>query len=151
MFVGIDVTHPSPGSSSHAPSVSVIVASVDKFPGQWPATLRIQCGRQEEVDELSEMLKSRFKVWKTKGKHAAFPKNILISRDGVSEGQYDMVLSKELPSLRKACEQMYLRPTSKRACLASRSSSAASGIRLDFTLPLSRPVTALATHSPAPL
>jgi eukaryotic translation initiation factor 2C len=114
MVVGIDVTHPSPGSSSHAPSVSAMVASVDKFLGQWPATLRIQGARQEEVDDLAEMLKSRLSVWKTKGKHIAFPENILIYRDGVSEGQYDMVLAKELPQLRRACEQIYPAPDTKK-------------------------------------
>ncbi|KAF2105445.1 putative RNA interference and gene silencing protein [Lophiotrema nucula] len=107
MVVGIDVTHPSPGSSSNAPSVSAMVASVDKFLGQWPATLRIQRARQENVDDLAEMLKSRLNLWKTKGKHTALPENILIYRDGVSEGQYDMVLSQELPQLRRACEQVY--------------------------------------------
>ncbi|KAF5700184.1 putative argonaute like post-transcriptional silencing QDE-2 [Fusarium mundagurra] len=107
MIVGIDVTHPSPGSSSNAPSVSAMVASIDKFLGQWPATLRIQRARQENVDDLTEMLKSRLVLWKTKGRHAALPENILIYRDGVSEGQYDMVLSQELPQLRRACEQMY--------------------------------------------
>ncbi|KAG9192783.1 hypothetical protein G6011_11517 [Alternaria panax] len=113
MVVGIDVTHPSPGSASNAPSVSAMVASVDRFLGQWPATLRIQRGRQENVDDLAEMLKSRLNLWKTKGKdhhgrpHLLFPENILIYRDGVSEGQYDMVLSKELPQLRKACEAVY--------------------------------------------
>ncbi|XWW92784.1 hypothetical protein V2A60_000711 [Cordyceps javanica] len=107
MVVGIDVTHPSPGSSSNAPSVSAMVASVDKFLAQWPATLRIQKARQENVDDLTDMLKSRLSLWKTKGKHAALPENILIYRDGVSEGQYDMVVSRELPQLRRACEQMY--------------------------------------------
>ncbi|KAF2790570.1 putative RNA interference and gene silencing protein [Melanomma pulvis-pyrius CBS 109.77] len=107
MVVGIDVTHPSPGSSSNAPSVSAMVASIDKFLGQWPATLRIQRGKQEDVDDLAEMLKSRLNLWRDKGKHAVLPENILIYRDGVSEGQYDMVLSKELPQLRRACEKMY--------------------------------------------
>ncbi|EDN03752.1 predicted protein [Histoplasma mississippiense (nom. inval.)] len=107
MVVGIDVTHPSPGSSSNAPSVSAMVASIDKFLGQWPATLRKQRARQENVDDLTEMLKSRLSLWKTKGKHTALPENILIYRDGVSEGQYDMVLSQELPQLRRACEQVY--------------------------------------------
>lgn len=107
MVVGIDVTHPSPGSSSNAPSVSAMVASIDRFLGQWPAILRIQRAKQENVDGLTEMLKSRLNLWKTKGKHTAFPENILIYRDGVSEGQYDMVYSQELPQLRTACEQVY--------------------------------------------
>jgi hypothetical protein len=114
MVVGIDVTHPSPGSASNAPSVSAMVASVDRFLGQWPATLRIQRARQENVDDLAEMLKSRLNLWKTRGKHSAFPENILIYRDGVSEGQYDMVLSQELPQLRKACEAVYPAPDTKK-------------------------------------
>lgn len=107
MVVGIDVTHPSPGSSSKAPSVSAMVASINKFLGQWPATLRIQPAKQEKVDDLTDMLKSRLQLWKTRGKHTAFPENILVYRDGVSEGQHDMVVSQELPQLRRACEQLY--------------------------------------------
>ncbi|EED16273.1 eukaryotic translation initiation factor 2C, putative [Talaromyces stipitatus ATCC 10500] len=67
MVVGTDVTHPSPSSSSNAPSVSAMVASIDKFLGQWPATLRIQHARQENVTDLTEMFKSRLNLWKTKG------------------------------------------------------------------------------------
>jgi hypothetical protein len=107
MVVGIDVTHPSPGSASNAPSVSAMVASIDKRLGQWPATLRVQKGRQESVDALGEMLKSRLALWKSRGRHAALPENILIYRDGVSEGQYDMVLSVELSQLRQACQELY--------------------------------------------
>ncbi|CAN9164259.1 unnamed protein product [Alternaria alternata] len=97
------------------------VASVDRFLGQWPATLRIQRGKQENVDDLAEMLKSRLNLWRTKGKdhqgkpHQALPENILIYRDGVSEGQYDMVLSQELPQLRKACEAVYPATDTKKA------------------------------------
>lgn len=107
MVVGIDVTHPAPGSASNAPSISAMVASVDNSLAQWPATLRIQRGKQEDVDDLASMLKSRLNLWKSKGKHPSFPENILVYRDGVSEGQYDMVLSKELAQMRKACEQVY--------------------------------------------
>ena len=108
MVVGLDVTHPSPGSTGNAPSVAGMVASIDKNLGQWPAILRIQKeARQEMVTELNEMLKSRLRLWQTKGKHAQLPENILIYRDGVSEGQYDLVLNSELPLLRKACEEVY--------------------------------------------
>ncbi|WEW59523.1 hypothetical protein PRK78_004997 [Emydomyces testavorans] len=106
MLVGIDVTHPSPGSSSVAPSVAAVVASVDKHLGQWPATIRLQrTSKAEMVDELEEMLESRLRLWSKKNK--AFPENILIYRDGVSEGQYARVLEEELPLLRKACEGVY--------------------------------------------
>ncbi|KAL1601574.1 hypothetical protein SLS60_006489 [Paraconiothyrium brasiliense] len=114
MVVGLDVTHPQPGSTDNAPSVAAMVASTDKFLSQWPAVLRVQEGRQENVDDLGEMLKSRLNLWKTKGKHTALPENILIYRDGVSEGQYDMVIKQELSQLRRACELVYPAPDTKK-------------------------------------
>jgi eukaryotic translation initiation factor 2C len=106
MVVGIDVTHPSPGSASNAPSVAGIVASIDQWLAQWPADLQIQTARQEMVVGLDEMLKSRLRLW-AKNNKGAYPENILIYRDGVSEGQYDVVLDQELPLLRKACKEVY--------------------------------------------
>lgn len=47
MVVGVDVTHPSPGSAPNAPSIAGMVASVDKRLGQWPADLRIQESRKK--------------------------------------------------------------------------------------------------------
>jgi eukaryotic translation initiation factor 2C len=105
MVVGIDVTHPAPGSSANAPSVASIVASVDPFLAQWPADLRIQKGRQERVSELAELMASRLNLWRAK--QGQLPENILVYRDGVSEGQYQMVVQEELPELRKACEKLY--------------------------------------------
>ncbi len=115
MVVGIDVTHPSPGSSSRAPSIAGMVANVDKSLGQWPAVLRVQmAARQEMVSDLTMMLKSRLRLWKDKGRHAHFPENIIVYRDGVSEGQYQKVVDEELPRLRKACEEMYSPADSKK-------------------------------------
>ena len=105
MVVGIDVTHPAPGSSSNAPSVAGIVASVDRWLAQWPADLRIQTARQEIVSDLDSLLKSRLRLWAENQKQ--YPENILVYRDGVSEGQYDIVLGQELPLLRKACKETY--------------------------------------------
>ena len=105
MVVGIDVTHPSPGSLSNAPSVAAMVATVDRSLGQWPVALRVQAGRQEMVADLGSMLKSRLLLWKNKNK--VLPENLLFYRDGVSEGQYDKVLDTELPLLRQACVEIY--------------------------------------------
>lgn len=110
MVVGIDVTHPSPGSAPNAPSIAGMVASVDRWLGQWPAVLRIQDkARKEMVSDLTDMLKSRLRLWKDPkhGKHADLPENILVYRDGVSEGQYQLVLNEEVPLLRRACQEMY--------------------------------------------
>lgn len=42
MMVGIDVTHPGPGSVKGTPSIAVVVASIDRDLAQFPASLRIQ-------------------------------------------------------------------------------------------------------------
>jgi eukaryotic translation initiation factor 2C len=105
MVVGIDVTHPSPQSEDTAPSVAGVVASIDKTLGQWPCALRHQKGRTEMVADLEEMFKSRLLLWRTHNK--TLPKNILVYRDGVSEGQYQKVLDEELPLLRAACIRLY--------------------------------------------
>ncbi|CAO1601400.1 hypothetical protein XANCAGTX0491_005063 [Xanthoria calcicola] len=106
MIVGIDVTHPSPGSVATAPSVAGMVASVDAQLGQWPADLRIQSeARQESVSTLDVMLKTRLDLWFNRNKQ--LPQNILVYRDGVADTQYDMVLQEELPLLRKACSGLY--------------------------------------------
>ncbi|KAL7791377.1 Piwi domain-containing protein [Trichoderma ceciliae] len=115
MIVGIDVTHPSPGSSTLAPSVAGMVASVDRWLGQWPAVLSIQPkSRKEMVSELDVMLKTRLRLWRQKGRHTAFPENIIIYRDGVSEGQYQTVLDEELPLIRAACKEIYPPPDQKK-------------------------------------
>ncbi|KAI1757701.1 ribonuclease H-like domain-containing protein [Xylaria castorea] len=115
MIVGIDVTHPSPGSSSHAPSISAMVASTDSKLGQWPGTLSIQEEKREEmVSDLEEMLKSRLRFWKDHITPHAYPENILVYRDGVSEGQYSKVLEEELPQLREACKKLYPVPDQKK-------------------------------------
>jgi hypothetical protein len=106
MVVGIDVTHPSPQSGKDAPSVASMVASVDKTLSQWPATLRVQKSRQEKVDDLKSMLKRHIDIWKNQNKGVS-PENILIYRDGVSEGQYSMVINHEFPQLLDACKEKY--------------------------------------------
>lgn len=105
MVVGIDVTHPSSGSAGNAPSVAGIVASTDRTLAQWPADLRIQQPREEMVQDLVNLLKSRLQLWRTK--NGNLPENILVYRDGVSEGQYNLVLENELPELQKAGRELY--------------------------------------------
>lgn len=113
MLVGLDVTHPSPGSAKSAPSVAAIVASVDSALAQWPAELRIQPARQEMVDDLDTLMQTRLKLWAKHNKNK-YPENIVVYRDGVSEGQYDTVIDKELPLLKRACEAVYPATETKR-------------------------------------
>ena len=105
MVIGIDVTHPPPGAEG-APSVAAVVASCDKYLSQWPADLRINKSGQEMVEMLREMLITRLEHYKNVN-NQRLPKNLLIYRDGVGEGQYQIVLDEELPRLRNACRGIY--------------------------------------------
>lgn len=60
----------------------------------------------EMITDLTELLKTRFTLWK-KHNSNQLPENILVYRDGVSEGQYDLCRNIEIPAMRKACEQVY--------------------------------------------
>ena len=105
MVIGIDVTHPPPGAEG-APSVAAVVASRDKYLSQWPADLRINERRQEMVQMLQEMLTTRLELFK-KVNDQRLPERLLIYRDGVGVGQYQIVLDEELPRLRDACRRVY--------------------------------------------
>jgi eukaryotic translation initiation factor 2C len=58
------------------------------------------------------MLKSRLALW-AKSNFGAYPQNLLIYRDGVSEGQYNLIIEHELPLLRKACRETYSADSTK--------------------------------------
>ncbi|KAJ6126811.1 hypothetical protein N7523_002423 [Penicillium sp. IBT 18751x] len=105
MVVGLDVTHPSPTDPEGFPSMACIVASTDKSMGQWPGEVMVQEARKEEIGCLKAMMLGRLQHWKTINK--ALPNNILVYRDGVSDGQFNMVLKDELPQIQEAVTSLY--------------------------------------------
>ncbi|KAL8858190.1 MAG: hypothetical protein Q9178_005367 [Gyalolechia marmorata] len=106
MLVGIDVTHPSPGSLKGSPSIAGVVASINGQYGQWPASMQAQKSREEMVQKLEEMFGERLELWQRHNK-GGLPERIIIYRDGVSEGQYRKLLELELPQVRNACKKRY--------------------------------------------
>lgn len=113
MIVGIDVTHPSVGSAPSAPSIAAIVASADAELAQWPAEFRIQAPRSEMVAELDLLLQSRLRHWARSNRNA-LSANIAVYRDGVSEGQYKMVVEQEIPLIKSSCKAVYPASRTKR-------------------------------------
>ena len=109
MIVGIDVTHPGAQTKHEAPSVAAVVASTDDTLSQWPADIRLQRkSRSEMVFEVGDMMKSRLRLWKSQSiNRGLYPPNILIYRDGVSEGQEKEVLTYELQRIKAACAELY--------------------------------------------
>jgi len=113
MFAGYDVTHPTnlaSGAGENAPSLVGLVASIDSNLAQWPAVAWENKSRGEEVENVDGQFvhhfKNRIKLWQNQN-GGKLPENIVIFRDGVSEGQFKMVLDKELPHIRQACKEMY--------------------------------------------
>lgn len=108
MIVGYDVTHPTnlAGNLEGVPSLVGMVSSIDKELGQWPGTAWAQEPRQEMLGkELKERFAERLRLYRQHNNQ--LPANIIIFRDGVSEGQFKQVLEHELKLIREACEGMY--------------------------------------------
>ncbi|KAF8513192.1 Piwi domain-containing protein [Gautieria morchelliformis] len=95
MLVGMDVTHPGPGSAKGTPSIAGVVASYDPDHCVYPASLRLQESKKEMIDDLSPMMVERLQLFKEKRKR--LPDRIVVFRDGVSEGQFITVLREEYP------------------------------------------------------
>ncbi|KAL7622079.1 hypothetical protein AAE478_007581 [Parahypoxylon ruwenzoriense] len=109
MVVGYDVTHPTnlAGGAGGLPSLVGMVSSIDQDLSQWPAAAWAQAGKVEMLDKtLQATFADRLKLWRRRNK-SQLPQNIIIFRDGVSEGQFQQVLDKELPFIRQACAELY--------------------------------------------
>lgn len=109
MLVGYDVIHPTnlARNAEGLPSLVGMVSSIDRDLAQFPATAWAQAGKQEMLDQtLEARFKERLRLWQRHNKNQ-LPQNIVIFRDGVSEGQFEQVLGKELPFIRSACTATY--------------------------------------------
>lgn len=100
MLVGIDVSHPEPGSDK--PSLAAVVGSMDGRANQYMAHMSAQASRDEMVSNLEDAMVALLNAFKAKNKK--FPEKILVYRDGVSEGQFEQVLNLELPKIQGALE-----------------------------------------------
>lgn len=128
MVVGYDVSHPtgddfdkSSKSNKAAnkgvkpkddenlpPSFVGLVASVNHTLNRWPAVAWQNPSRDEMLDRktLGNQLIERLKTWKQNNKKE-LPDNIIVYRDGVSEGQYKAVLKTEVATIRDASAYYY--------------------------------------------
>ncbi|KAK0197539.1 ribonuclease H-like domain-containing protein [Armillaria mellea] len=89
MIIGADVSHAGPGSM--APSVASVVASTDLYGAQYTARMEIQRSRQEIIEKLEDMV---FRL--------------IFYRDGVSEGEFEIVRKEEMEkSLDAAVRRFY--------------------------------------------
>ena len=99
MFVGIDVSHPDPGSDR--PSIAAVTGSIDGRVSQYVAHISSQIGKTEMVACLEDSMFGIIEAFKNKN-NGAYPKHIICYRDGVSDSQFDVVLDHELPAIHGA-------------------------------------------------
>jgi eukaryotic translation initiation factor 2C len=104
MFVGGDVTHPSPDQRD-IPSVVGVACSYDQVGFRYQCAWRLQDPKMEMIVDLQNILTEHLKFYKQK--NGRLPGKIMYYRDGVSEGQFSEVLSVEMTAIRGALKAMY--------------------------------------------
>ncbi|KAG6832703.1 hypothetical protein H0H92_012275 [Tricholoma furcatifolium] len=109
MIIGADVSHPAPGSSF--PSISSLVASVDSRFSRYTASIRLQARRTEVIEKFSEMFK--IALQKFHKRNQTLPVRIFVFRDGVSEGEFQIIIDKEVASMRGVLEEEYGKDTQR--------------------------------------
>ena len=98
MIVGIDVSHAEPGSDKD--SHPAIVASINGQASQYVAYITGQKSRIEIVQPLTDgMVKLLIEF---KKRNNVMPEHIIIYRDGVSDGQFQEVISTEVEAIKTA-------------------------------------------------
>lgn len=100
MYIGADVTHPSPDQST-IPSVAGVSASFDLEGFRYRMNIRLQHPTEEMIQDLETIVRDMLFYYKAKNKQL-LPETILYYRDGVSDGQFSKVLDIELNAIQKA-------------------------------------------------
>jgi eukaryotic translation initiation factor 2C len=104
MFVGADVTHPSPDARD-IPSVVGVAASHDQVGFRYNCAWRLQNPKEEMIQDLENILVDQLALYKQK--NGSSPAKLMYYRDGVSDGQFGQVLDIELAAIRRALQRHY--------------------------------------------
>lgn len=104
MFVGADVTHPSPDQRS-IPSVVGVASSYDDVGFKYCCDWRLQDPKKEMIEDLADILVKHLQFYLSKNK--CLPGKILYYRDGVSDGQFKEVLAVEMSAIKEAIKRVY--------------------------------------------
>lgn len=103
MILGIDATHPPPGS--HSLSIASVVASVNRTCTLYRATTAILPNRAETVEKLGNITYDYIRLFQMYN-NRALPQKIIAYRDGVSEGQFETILGSEVAQIKTAAKRI---------------------------------------------
>ncbi|TFK24718.1 Piwi-domain-containing protein [Coprinopsis marcescibilis] len=113
IVMGADAIHPPPGTVGR-PSVTAVVSSLDVKLAKYVANSSVQEGRQEMIADLRTMCKEHLENWKlyqtSVERQTKPPEKLFMFRDGVSEGEFKIVLEKELKEIKAACKDVGYSP-----------------------------------------
>jgi eukaryotic translation initiation factor 2C len=107
LILGADVTHPSPGSNG--PSIAALVGSMNKSASKYQCEIQVQTHRQEMIGSKNDPYLEEMTTKILKGffkETAQKPRHIIYYRDGVSEGQFDEIMTTELRQIHEACKKL---------------------------------------------
>ncbi|EDW99877.2 uncharacterized protein Dyak_GE23151 [Drosophila yakuba] len=107
MYMGADVTHPSP-DQREIPSVVGVAASHDPYGAAYNMQYRLQRGALEEIEDMYAITLEHLRVYHQYRK--AYPEHILYYRDGVSDGQFPKIKNEELRGINQACAKVGIKP-----------------------------------------
>ncbi|XP_017150991.2 protein argonaute-2-like [Drosophila miranda] len=107
MFVGADVTHPSP-DQREIPSVVGVAASHDAFGASYNMQYRLQRGALEEIEDMESIMTEHLRVYRKY--RQCYPEHIMYYRDGVSDGQFPKIRNEELRGMSVACAKIGIKP-----------------------------------------
>ena len=101
MVVGIDVSHPEPGSERE--SIAAVVGSVNRAATEYAACMAAQASREEGVQELTTLMVELFGAFKQRN-GGNMPQHVIVYRDGVSAGQFNEIRASEIPQIKDAVD-----------------------------------------------
>jgi len=109
MIMGLDVTHPSKNDRI-ANSIASATCTFDKEFINYYVKSVVQPPRKEIIDLKNITLEflNNFKE-KNKNNKYLLPANILVYRDGVSEGMFDEVINREINMMKSACREISIK------------------------------------------
>ncbi|CDP17623.1 unnamed protein product [Coffea canephora] len=109
MFIGADVNHPAARNST-SPSIAAVVGTINwPAANQYAARVQPQDHRKEKIMNFGSICRDLVSTYAQR--NMVRPKKIIVFRDGVSEGQFDMVLNEELLDLKQAICDVHYQPT----------------------------------------
>ena len=103
MIFGADVTHPSPSDSKLSESIAAVTGSLDPNCCFYAARLYAQKTSKGQAYEMIHDLDKMVYDLLQQQNNNCRPKKIIFFRDGVSEGQFPLVLRWEMNKIREAC------------------------------------------------